>query len=195
MLQPVFSNVADLFWWKTHATLTSITPGASGNSWSDVVKTLPGSVFVFCAWRGNSSWDSVTQLRAVIGSGPAAATALYPVQIPNNFSVMVKKNSREPMMGKAMPQAAIASSGYRAGNQVPYPIIYPPATMFDFEITNTAPVQLTAADKTTALALEVDFGLFGYNVPCDALSTFLQGWPQFYRKAMAELTGVTLPTF
>ncbi len=193
-LQPVVSDVADLFWWKTRATLTSIVVNAVGQTWNDNVKTLPGSVFVFVAWRGCSSYDSVTQLRAVIGApAGAAATALYPAPVPNNFEVMVKRNNRFSMMDQPMPQAAIASTGYRAGCQLPFPIIYPPATTFNFTIYNTAPVQLTLVDGATAINNVVDFGLFGYNVPVPNLQTFLGQWPALYGKALNTLTGITVP--
>ncbi len=193
-LQPVISDVADLFWWKMRANLTSIVANAVGSFESQNIKTLPGSVFVFVAWRGCSSWDPVTQLRAAIGASPGtAATALYPTNVPNNFEVMVKRNNRFNMMDDPMPQACIASNGYRAGNQVPLPIIYPPATTFNITIFNTAPVQLTEADTAVPKVNIVDFGLFGYNVPSENLGIFLNQWPALYGKALRTLTGITAP--
>ncbi len=191
-LQPVVSDVADLFWWKTRQTLTSIVVGNAGQQASDVVKLLPNAFFVFVAFRGSSNYDSVTQLRAVIGApAGAAATALYPVNVPNNFEVMVKRNNRFALMDEPMPQACIASTGYRAGNQLPFPIIYPPATTFNFTIYNTAPVVLTQVDGTTTINNTVDFGMFGYNVPEGNLRTFLSQWPALHGKAMRTLTGIT----
>ncbi len=186
--QPVLSDVADLYWWKTTQNLTSITLGAVGNYGTDQVKIKPDAFFVHCAWRGATNYDGAVQLRAVIGAGPAAATALYTPNVPNNFEVMVKRNNRFQMMDQPMPQAAICSTGYRAGQQVPIPIIYPPLTMFNFELWNVAPVQFTLANQSTALNLRVDFGLFGYNVPKDNLGIFIGAWPEYYGRAMRELT-------
>lgn len=190
--QPVLSDIADLYWWKTTNTLTTNVVGTAGQFATNQVKTKPDSVFCFVAWRGVTNYDAVTQLRASIGAGPAAATGLYPAIVPNNFEVMVRRNNRFAMMDQPMPQAAICSNGYRAGQQVPVPIVYPPSTMFNFEVYHTAEVLfLTAAG--VAKDLRVDFGLFGYNVPCNKLDTFLGSWPELYGLAMRELTGIQLP--
>lgn len=193
--QPVVAEYADLFWWKTTQTLTSITAGAAGNFARDVVKTLPNAYFVFVAWRGCSNYDGAIQMRAVIGAaGGAAATAIYTPVVPNNFEVMVKRNNKIPMMDLPMPQACLCSTGYRAGQQVPIPIIFPPLTTFNFEIYNTAPVQFTTlASGGSNVSLRVDFGLFGYNVLTDKLSKFLNEWPELYGKAMSTLTGMSRP--
>lgn len=191
--QPVISDVADLYTWKTTQTLTSITVGAAGQFASDTVKTLSNSFFVFVAFRGCSSYDAAIQMRAVIGApAGAAATAIYPCAVPNNFEVMVRRNNRFNMMDQPMPQAALCSTGYRAGQQVPIPVIYPPATTFNFTLFNTAPVIFTAVDGTTAIGNRIDFGMFGYNVPLANKDIFLNQWPAIYGKAMAQLTGITI---
>ncbi len=190
---PVFSAVADLYWWKTTKTLTSITPGAAGSFATDQIKLDNKSFFVFCAWRGASSYDPAVQLRASIGAGPAAATGIYPAAVPSNFSVMVKRENRYSMMDRPMPQAALCSTGYRAGNQVPWPIVYPPLTQFNFTIYNTAEVQFTAANQSTAKNNRVDFGLFGYNVLAANWELFLAQWPELYGKAMDSLTSLRAP--
>ncbi len=93
-----------------------------------------------------------------------------------------------------MPQAALCSSGYRAGNQVPIPILYPPATMFNFTLFNTAETLfLTAAG--VAIDLRIDFGLFGYNVPVPNREIFLNSWPELYGKALRTLTAIQVPKF
>ena len=189
--QPVLSDIADLFTWKVTKTIASNVVGA--NSATDQVKLLSNSFFCFVAWRGSTNYDSVTELRAVIGAGPAAATALYPAAVPNNFEALVKRNNRFNMMDQPMPQAALCSTGYRAGQQVPLPIIYPPATTFNFTLFNTAETLLTAADQATPIDLRIDFGLFGYNILAQNLGIFVNSWPALYGKAMAELTGISMP--
>jgi hypothetical protein len=187
--QPVLSDVADLFWWKTTKTIASNSPINSANVATDQVKLLPNAFFCFVAWRGSTNYDSVTQLRASIGAGPASATGLYPAAIPNNFEAMVKRNNRFSMMDQPMPQAALCSSGYRAGQQVPIPILYPPATTFNFTLFNTAETLFLNA-AGAAIDLRIDFGLFGYNVLSSNLSIFTNSWPALYAKAMKTLTGI-----
>ena len=192
---PVFSEIADLFWWKTTKTLTSNVIGNAGQYATDQIKILGNSFFVFVAWRGETNYDSVTELRAIVGGGGgAAATALYSAAVPNNFEASVSRNNRFKMMDRAMPQAALCSTGYRAGQQVPWPIIYAPLTMFNFTVANVAPVMLTKADQTTQIPLRVDFGLFGYNVLGTNLPSFLAQWPELYGKAMGALTNLSIPS-
>lgn len=188
--QPVPSDVADLFWWKTRQTLTSITVGASGQLANDNIKTLNDKFFVFVGYRGSSNYDGAVQMRAIVGApAGAAATAIYTPVIPNNFEALVKRG-KFPMMDQPMPQAVICSTGYRAGMQIPFPIIYPPLTTFQITIYATAPVLFTLVNGSTQKNLIVDFGLMGYNVPTNKLAAFLGEWPALYRKAITSLTGV-----
>jgi hypothetical protein len=191
--QPVFSDIADLFTWKTIQTLTTNVVGTAGQFGTDQVKTLDNSCFVFMAFRGWTNYDPAVQLRASVGAGPAAATAIFPATVPNNFSVKVKRNNRFDLFGSdnPIPQACIASTGYRAGQQVPIPIIYPPRTTFNFTIFNTAEVLFLNADAT-AKNLVVHFGLFGYNVLNDNMREFLGAWPELYGKAMDQLTRINI---
>lgn len=192
--QPVLSDVADLFWWKSTKTIASNVAATGANAGYDQVKLLPNSFFVFVAWRGSTNYDPMVEFRASVGAGPAAATALYPAVVPNNFEALVKRNNRFNMMDQPMPQACLTSSGYRAGDQVPIPIIYPPATTFNFTLYNVAEVLFLNADGS-AKDLRIDFGLFGYNVPQGNLGVFLNSWPALYNKAMATLTGISMPAF
>lgn len=186
--QPVVSDIADLFTWKVNATIASnVVPN---NQATAQIKTQPNCFFCFVAWRGSTNYDPVVQLRASVGAGPASATGLYPAAVPNNFEAMVKRNNRYSMMDLPMPQAALASSGYRAGNQVPLPILYPPATTFNFDLYNTAEVLLLNA-AGAAIDLRIDFGLFGYNIKNDNLAIFLNSWPELYGKALNQLTSIS----
>lgn len=190
-LQPALSDIADLFTWKTTQTLTTNVVGTAGQFATDNVKTLNNAFFCFVAWRGSTNYDPVQQFRAALTSGNA--TALYPAAVPNNFEAFVRRNNRYNMMDQAMPQAALCSTGYRAGQQVPVPILYPPLTTFNFTIYHTAEVLLTEANQSTAKNLRVDFGLFGYNVPAANLGIFMNSWPELYGIAMKSLTGLTVP--
>lgn len=188
--QPVVSDIADLYWWKATATIASNVATASANLATAQVKTKPDAFFCFIAWRGVTNYDPIVQLRASVGAGPAAATGLYQAAVPSNFEALVKRNNRFHMMDQPMPQAALASTGYRAGQQVPIPVLYPPSTTFNFELYNTAETLfLTAAG--VAIPMRIDFGLVGYNIQTSNLPIFLNSWPELYGLALNELTSVS----
>lgn len=187
--KPVFANVADLFTWKVTATIPSNVVGQNAAN-SLEVKILSDSYFCFMAWVGSTNYDGCAgDFRAVIGSGPAAATTLVsPPTVPNNFEVRVTRENTVNMMGAPMPQAAVCSNGYHSGRQVPWPIMYPPNSTFQFDLWNVARTLLTEADQTTPIPLEINFGMFGYNVPLENLGKFLESYWQFRDKAFAQLT-------
>lgn len=192
LCQPVVSDVADLYFWKSAQEIASNSPVNGANQRSAQIKLLPNACFVFVAWRGNTNYDAGVELRAEVGAGPAAASAIYPAVVPNNFKAFVKRNNRFNMMDKPCPQGVLCSTGYRAGQQVPIPIVYPPATTFNITLYNTAPTIFTLADQTTPIPLKIQFGLFGYNVPLEKLNVFLKSWPEYYAAALSELTKITV---
>jgi len=175
ILQPVVSNVADFFHWKIPTvTIPSNDPAANANRRVAQFQVQADSFFCLMAWRGVTNYDQVagefiTQDTAVALYGPA--------KVPNNFEVMIKRNSIYNLSPIPIPQGVLCSYGYGAGAQLPWPILYSPLTRFDFEFYNTAAVLLTAADQETAIDLRIDFSLFGYNIPAANIGPFLQAWP------------------
>lgn len=175
-LLPIVSNLADFYTWKARATIASNVTGA--NSQTAQIKILADSFFAFFAFRASTNYDNFSgDLRASVGAGPAAATRLgTPPFVPNNFSVEIKRNDTL-FSTSAIPQSVLGSNGYRAGAQLPFPILYPPASVFYLRFYNTAPTLLN--DNTaTAISLEIDFGFFGMNVPVENLQKFLRCWPE-----------------
>lgn len=192
-VQPAVSDIADLFTWKTTATIASNDPTANANHSSAQIKILGNAFFCFMAWRGSTNYDPIAGefKQTHVNSGNPA---LYsPAVVPNNFSVMVKRNNRFNMMTEPMPQGALCSTGYKAGNQVPWPVLYPPNTTFNIDLYNNAPVLLLASNESTAVNMRIDFGMFGYNVPVANLQIFLDAWPELYKQALETLTSVKLP--
>lgn len=182
-LEPVVSNVADVYTWKTTATIASnVSPN---NKATSQIKILADSFFCFMAWRGSTNYDNFSgDLRATVGQPAAAATRLgTPPRVPSNFEVKVRRGSID-LMGNPVPQAVISSNGYFAGAQSPWPILYPPSSMFYFEFYNMAPTLLNNA-AAAAIDLQINFGMFGYNVPVENLKTFLAQWPAL-RASMAK---------
>ncbi len=182
-LAPVVSNVADVFTWKTTATIASnVSPN---NKATSQIKILADSFFCFMAFRASTNYDNFSgDLRAVVGAGPAAAVRLgTPPRVPNNFEVKIRRGSID-LMGNPVPQAVIGSNGYFSGVQSPWPVLYPPSSMFYFEFFNTAPT-LLATSAAVAIDLQINFGMFGLNVPVENLKTFLASYPEI-RASMAK---------
>lgn len=174
ILQPVISNIADHYTWKVTSTIASNNPVNNANKATAQIQILPDSFFCLMAFRGSTNYDFIAGEFETVST----AVALYsPAAVPNNFDVMIKRASVYDYMKTPMPQAAIASSGYRAGAMLPWPVLFAPSTTFYFEFYNTAPVVLTAADQATVIPLRIDFGLFGYNIPANNITAFLKSWP------------------
>jgi len=177
LLQPVVSNVADFYTWKTTVNIASNSVASNANKSTAQFQVQPDAFFVFMGWRGSTNYDSVG------GEFTTAnvATALHaPARVPSYFEVMVKRDNVYNMMPNPMPQGALASYGYAAGAQIPWPIIYAPLMRFNFEFYNVSPFILTEHDQSTVIPLRIDFGLFGYNVQSGAIGTFLQAWPSLW---------------
>jgi hypothetical protein len=191
--QPVPSSTADLFNWESQpAALTSNVVGNAGQKVSDRLQVDSDRFFVLSAYLGSTNYDaSAGEFIAVVGASPgAAARALVtPPFVPNNFEVMIRQNNDTDMMGVPMPQACLCANGYRAGAQFPIPTIYAPMTCFDFDFYNVAPTLLTLADNTTAVNLQITFGLFGYFVPIEKLAAFLTSYDAYYMAAQQQLAG------
>lgn len=186
-VQPVVSDVADLFTWKATAQIASNNPVGGANKASSQVQILGNSFFCFMAFRGATNYDAVAGEFIT----DDITVALYsPALVPNHFEVMVKRANRFPLFDHPCPQGVLCSTGYRAGNEIPLPILYPPLTTFNIDLYNITPVVLREGDQTTVKPLRIDFGLFGYNVPVENLQLFLDCWPALAGKAMAELTSI-----
>lgn len=187
-LQPVVSDIADLYTWKATAVIASNDPAASANKFSTQIQVLGDSFFCFVAYRGATNYDPVA------GEFETAdiAIALYsPAVVPNHFEVMVQRENRFKLFDRNCPQGVLCSTGYRAGVEVPWPVLYPPNTTFNIDLFNITPVILTEPDQTTLIPLRIDFGLFGYNVPVGNLKIFLDSWPALYQKAIDQLTKIS----
>lgn len=188
-VQPVSPLYADVYDWKSVQTIPSNVVGA--NLATDHLQIESDAWFALYAFMGSTNYDNVAgDFIAIIGAGPAAArTLISPPVVPNNFEVMITYNADNPMMRSPMPQGCLCSNGYRQGRQLPYPMLFPPMSTFDFEFYNTAPTLLTLADRTTALPLTVNFGLFGYYVPSVNLERFLAAWPAYSCAAQSRAAG------
>lgn len=192
-LQPAVSDVADLFTWKTTATIASNASAANANHASAQIKILGNSLFCFVAWRGSTNYDPIAGEFRTDDVDSGNPHLYSPAVVPNNFSAMVRRDNRFAMMDQPMPQGALCSTGYRAGNQVPWPVLYPPNTTFNIDLYNNAPVVLTNTSHVV-IPMRIDFGLFGYNVPVANLQVFIDSWPALCGKALQSLTSIRLPS-
>lgn len=183
-LQPASSPYADLYVWKSQAT---IDPGSGATPVvqapiSDQVQFLADSFFCLMAFAGSSNYDAYFPNYPIGG-----AAAIGGARIPNNFAVLVTQNNDQKLSSLAIPQACICGSGYTQGNQLPFPMLWPPMTTINFDYTMIAPFTLFSDDEeTTQIPLDIDFGLYGYNVPRENLESFLAAWPEMQRVARAR---------
>lgn len=190
--QPVSSAYADLFTWIP--AIDSIASNDSANNANKAQARLQvqsDACFILHAFLGSTNYDNVAgDFIAEIGAAPTATrTLVSPAFVPNNFEVMIRYNSDINLMGAPVGQANLCANGYRAGNQLPYAMIFPPMTTFDFDFYNVAPTVLTLADKSTIVPLQITFGLYGYFVPVGQLADFLQSWDSYQIEAQKGLAG------
>lgn len=188
--QPASSPACDLFVWRSEVSIASNSTAANANHATDQIKITPDAFFCLCAFLGVTNYDNSPGAFKVTGIAGAAAT-LYsaPPVVPNNFEVLIKQDGQINLMGSPMPQGCICSNGYRAGHQLPYPILFPPLTRFDFDFYNVVPTLLKKVDQATAINLDISFGLYGYTVPVENLSAFCASWPEMARIAQVNQPG------
>lgn len=188
LVRPIPSAAGDVFNWQVSATIPSNVPGL--NTGFGKLQVDSASFFILMAYLASTNYDNVAgDFIAVIGAGPAAARTLVSAPfVPNNFEVLIKYNDDTQLMGNPIPQAALASNGYRAGEQFPYPIIFSPMTTFNFDFYNVAPTLQLNGDGT-ARDLTINFGLYGYFVPIEQLSNFLAQWPSYAAQAAKNIPG------
>lgn len=166
---PQMSNICDQFIWQTTATIASNVVAA--NTARAQIKTLSDQWFCLTGFRGSTNYDNVQQFTTA-----STAAALYPTNVPNNFEVEIQRGSFYNLQKYPVPQAVICSSGYRDGSQLPWAILYPPSTTFDFVFYNVAP-QLLLTTGAVAIDLKIKFGLQGFNIPKENLNVFMSQWP------------------
>lgn len=188
MIQTVPSAIGDVFNWQTSVTIASNVAGA--NTGQARIQVDSTSFFVLLAFLGSTNYDNVAgDFIAVIGAGPAAArTLVSPPFVPNNFEVMIRYNDDINLMGAPMEQACICGNGYRTGPALPYPVVFPPMTTFNFDFLNVAPTLQLNGDAS-ARPLVINFGLYGIFVPIEQLSNFLASWPSYAREAQKGIAG------
>lgn len=167
---PQQSNVCDQFIWQTSVTIASNVVGA--NIARAQFKTDPDKWTVLTGFRGCTNYDGVQEFT----TATTAAALRSPVCAPNNFEVTIQRASLYNLQKEPIPQAVICSSGYRDGAQLPWAILYPPSTTFDFVFYNVAP-QLLLTPAAAAIDLVVYFGVQGFNVPKTNLGAFMSQWP------------------
>lgn len=181
-VQPVSPLCADVFDWKTVASIPSNVVGA--NLATDNLQVENDSYFFLMAFLASTNYDNAAgDFIAVTGAGPAATLQLIaPPRVANNFEVMIKYNGDQQLMGSPMPQGCLTANGYLSGRQLPYGMLFPPMTTFDFEFYNVAQTIQTAANGSTVKPLEISFGLYGYYIPTVNLEKFLAAWPAYYNE-------------
>lgn len=175
-LQPVSSPYADLYVWKTVNSIASNLTANNANKVSSNFQILGDSFFCLMAFLGSTNYDQMSGEFTAVGINGGNPVLYGDPRIPNNFEVFIKYNGQINMMGAPVPQACICSNGYLEGRQLPYPLLFPPMSTFNFDFWNVAPTLYYQTQNTNLIPLVINFGLYGYNVPVENLSQFLQSW-------------------
>lgn len=180
---PQPSSLGDLFHWESIVTIaTNVAGNNAANAASSRIQVDSDRFFILESFMGSTNYDqSGGEAIAVVGASPgAAARALLTAPFaPNNFTVDLRYADDTKITAAPVPQACIAGSGYRAGLQLPVPVLFSPMTTFNLDFVNVAPVLLTQADNTTVIPLTISFALVGYFIPTDQLSNFLATYPPY----------------
>jgi hypothetical protein len=188
-VQPASASYAKLHIWETTATIAAI-----GGIANDKFQILPDNYFALFAIVASTNYDSFAGEWKAANVNGGAALMYGPPRVPNNFSVQILQDNEKrfggAVGGAGIPQAVIASSGYMAGHQLPFPSIYAPLTTFQFQFTNTAPVLLNDnAGSPAAIDLQIRLGFYGYNIPNEFLETFCGSWPAYQAEALKKQAG------
>ncbi len=198
-LQPMGANEAEISVLQVSATIAALAGTATAQ-----VQCLPDSFFCLMGYLGSTNYDGIAGQWKITNVAASAHVLYGPPIAPNNFSVFIQQDNNVNFSGAQLgiPQAAICGNGYRAGNQLPFPVLYRPMTQFQFTFTNTAQVLLddSTGSPGAAVSLQIYFGMFGYNIPTQNLSAFLCAWPSYLRAAeenrpnwLRKFTGMAIP--
>jgi hypothetical protein len=191
-VQPASAPYAKLHIWQSGATISAAAlaaaTAASPALAMDKFQILPDNFFVLMAYVASTNYDN-GPLEFTADNVNSGNPALYgPARLPSNFSVEIWQDNKDRMMGAPMPQACIASNGYLAGQQLPFPPMYKPLTTFQFKFYATPQViQYDNADSPVPLDLEISFGFYGYNVPVEHVKLFCASWPSYQAAALSQV--------
>jgi len=172
---PIFSDVAD---WFAHPVLTSgsqpgVTINAAGGSANGFVTLTNDNYFALCGWACVTNYDN---------AAPEAATAdsttilPAPTTVPNAFTVAITRSGKTVYSNQPLTQAELCSSGYSAGKQMPFPVIYAPSITFDFVFTDLTQLFLLDGDDV-AIPLSISLWMVGYNIRKSNWQRFLNIYP------------------
>ncbi len=180
-LVPFPSNLIDEFSAEFDVSIASNVVGA--NTAAAQFKTQPDSWFVLTDIRASTNYDNLGEQFTTASTAAAMRTQLVS---PSNFEVVIKRGgTRYNLMSNPVPQSVIAGSGYRNGNQFPWPCMYAPSTQFSLNFFNTAPSILQTAAAAN-IDLTINFALHGYYVKVANLGAFMSAWPNTLQSPLTQ---------
>lgn len=187
-INPVSTSAADLFFWEARATIPSSAAGS--NKGFDEFQLDSNKCLCLLAYVGSTNYDAYAgDVFAEVGDPlDSVAIGITPPFAPNNFDVRISVNTNWYLTGTTpVPQACLAASAYRTGQQFVIPTIFPPMTKFSFEFTNIVrTAQLNAAGA--ARSLEISFGFMGYYIINENMTAFLETFPQYACEAQGSVS-------
>lgn len=174
---PLFSDIARPFSYAViQSPLNYVTITVAGGTAIGSLTIQPQSYFVATAFTVFTNYDNVAPVFATANSN-----AILPRPFaPNNFTLKIDRGNNNKYSNDPMPQAMIASSGYRAGKVFPFPVVYGPRTNFQFTFQDTTGLfLLDALSEGEAVPMVIQAFLTGYKVPIDNWDRFTNIFPQF----------------
>jgi len=174
---PLFPDVCRPFSYAVKQTpLNYVQIDTAGSSEQGSVTLQSQCYFMCCALTVWTNYDNVGPVIATADSVAALSTPFT----PNNFTLKIQRDINNNYSNNPMPQAMIASSGYRAGKVFPIPVIYSPRSNLQFTFQDTTGLfLLDALSGGDPVPLQIRMFMVGYNIPVSQWNKFASSFPHF----------------
>lgn len=174
---PIFSDVAFPFFYPVltaSSNTNSVTISTANGTNKGYITLIDDCYFAHMAW---GVWTNYDNAGGLAETAAVTATVLAgPPSTPNNFTVSIARGQNNTFSNTPLTQAELCSSGQFSGKQMPYPVIYGPATTFDFSFTDTTGLYLLTSGDV-AIPLQIQLWMIGYKIPETTWDKFLEYFP------------------
>lgn len=176
---PIFADVARYYAYPVvkNQQFNYIEIAAANGSDFGQVTLMPDNYFVLTAFRCFTNYDNCGGILMNDNEDIVGPVLVVPPFVPNNFTVQIARGQNNAYSNQPLTQAEICSSGYRAGKQLPIPVVYGPRFNFTFTFTDLTGLYLESGE--TSLPLRIQMWMEGYSVPQINWGRFCNYFPAF----------------